>query len=40
LKKKISQLRLSKAHLTHDGLNQIKQIKSGMNSLRPFLSVD
>lgn len=38
--KKISQLMLSKAHLTQDGLNQIKQIKSGMNSLRPFLSVD
>jgi hypothetical protein len=26
----------SKSHLTTDGLNKIKKIKSGMNSLRDF----
>ena len=33
---KISNLMASKAHLTPDGLNKIKNIKSGMNSLRMF----
>jgi hypothetical protein len=26
----------SKSHLTREGLNEIKNIKSGMNSLREF----
>lgn len=34
--KKISKLMISKAHLTLEGLREIKQIKSGMNSLRQF----
>lgn len=34
--KEIAKLMTSKSHLTREGLNEIKNIKSGMNSLREF----
>ncbi len=33
---KVASLMKTKAHLTNEGLEQIKQIKSGMNSARSY----